>query len=96
MADIVIFGAGHAAAVAKVYIEGCGQHRIVGFTVDPEYATADRFSDLPFLHTMSVMALEAVGLTGIARQIEQWGLFQDLDRLNLDGLLALWHPPIAN
>jgi sugar O-acyltransferase (sialic acid O-acetyltransferase NeuD family) len=49
MADIVIFGAGHAAAVAKVYIEGCGQHRIVGFTVDPEYATADCFGDLPLV-----------------------------------------------
>jgi protease-4 len=57
-----------------------------------DFRLRDRFSDLPFLHTMGVMALEAAGLTAIARQMEQWGLLRDLDRLNLDGVLALWHP----
>jgi protease IV len=57
-----------------------------------DFQLRDRFGDLPFLHTMGVMALEALGLNTIARQMEQWGLMRDLDRLNLDGVLALWHP----
>jgi protease-4 len=57
-----------------------------------DFRLRDRFGDLPFLHTMGVMALEAAGLTTLARQMEQWGLLRDLDRLNLDGVLALWHP----
>ena len=28
--------------------------------------------------------------------IEEWGTLQALERLNLDGLLALWHPPPSN
>jgi replicative DNA helicase len=40
--------------------------------------------------------LEAVGLSSFARRLEEWGAVQAVERLNLDGLLALWHPPIAN
>ena len=32
----------------------------------------------------------------VARQIEQTGMTQAADRLGLDGMLALWHPPGAN
>ena len=28
--------------------------------------------------------------------LEEWGAVQAIERLNLDGLLALWHPPAAN
>ena len=49
MADIVIFGAGQIAEVAKVYIDAHSEHRIVGFTVDPQYAMSDRFFDLPLV-----------------------------------------------
>lgn len=49
MADIVIFGAGQIAEVAKVYIEAHGEHRIVGFTVDAEYARLDKFAGLPLV-----------------------------------------------
>jgi len=38
------------------------------------------------------VTLDALGLSGIARQIEQTGLAQAVDRLSLDGMLALWHP----
>ena len=31
-----------------------------------------------------------------ARRLEEWGGVQAMERLNLDGLLALWHPPLAN
>ena len=43
-----------------------------------------------------VTSLEAVGLSSFAKRLEEWGAVQAIERLNLDGLLALWHPPIAN
>jgi protease-4 len=61
-----------------------------------DYRLHDRLSDLPFLHTAAVTALDALGLGGLARQIEASGAVRAIERLNLDGLLALWHPPAAN
>jgi len=61
-----------------------------------DYRLRDRFGDLPFLHTAVVTTLDAVGLGSLARRLEEWGAVQAMERLNLDGLLALWHPPIAN
>jgi protease-4 len=54
-----------------------------------------RFSELSFLH-VAAWTFEAVGLTAMARHIEAWGAVQAIERLNLDGLLALWHPASAN
>jgi protease IV len=61
-----------------------------------DYPLRDRFSDLPFLHTAAIATLDAVGLGSVARRLEDWGAVQAIERLNLDGLLALWHPPVAN
>ena len=61
-----------------------------------DFPLRERFGDLPFLHTMAVAALEAVGLNEIARHLEDWGTVRAIDRLNLDGLLALWHPQAAD
>jgi protease-4 len=61
-----------------------------------DYRLRGRFSDLPFLHTAVVATLDAVGLGAFARRLEEWGAVQAMERLNLDGLLALWHPPTAN
>jgi protease IV len=61
-----------------------------------DYRLRDRLSDLPFLHTAAVTTLEAVGLSSFARRLESWATVQAVERLNLDGLLALWHPPMAN
>ena len=61
-----------------------------------DYRLRDRFGDLPFLHTAVVTTLDAVGLGSLARRLEEWGAVQAMERLNLDGLLALWHPPTAN
>jgi protease-4 len=65
--------------------------------IDPKtrvrnYDLEPRFRDLPFLHVAASWALEAVGLGAWARQIETWGTMRAIERLNLDGLLALWHP----
>ena len=61
-----------------------------------DYRLRDRFSDLPFLHTAAIAVLDAAGLGAYARRIEELGAVQAIERLNLDGLLALWHPPAAN
>ena len=61
-----------------------------------DYRLHDRLSDLPFLHTMAIAALEAAGLNSLAQRMQGWGSVQAMDRLNLDGLLALWQPPLGN
>jgi protease-4 len=61
-----------------------------------DYRLRDRLSDLHFLQIAAVTTLDAVGLPSFARRIEEWGSVQALERLNLDGLLALWHPLLAN
>jgi protease-4 len=61
-----------------------------------DYRLRERFTDWPFLHTAVVTTLDALGLSSFARRLEDWGAVQAVERLNLDGLLALWHPPIAN
>ena len=55
-----------------------------------------RFNDLPFLHAVAAVALDAAGLGALARSLEESGAIQAVERLNLDGLLALWHPASAN
>jgi sugar O-acyltransferase (sialic acid O-acetyltransferase NeuD family) len=47
MADIVVFGAGQIAEVAKVYIDAHGSDRIVGFTVDLAYLQSETLHGLP-------------------------------------------------
>jgi protease-4 len=55
-----------------------------------------RFGDLSILHMATAAVLDAVGLGSLARQLESWGSVRAIERLNLDGLLALWHPPTGN
>ncbi|MCX7312353.1 MAG: signal peptide peptidase SppA [Alphaproteobacteria bacterium] len=61
-----------------------------------DYPLAPRFSDLPFLHVAALSLLDAAGLTGLAGRFKEWGALQAVERLNLDGLLVLWHPPSSN
>jgi protease IV len=69
--------------------------------IDPKTPVRDwnlraRFGDLSFLHLAAAAGLDAVGLSSLARLVEQSGTAQAIERLNLDGLLALWHPPATN
>jgi protease IV len=57
-----------------------------------DYSLHDRFRDLPFLHAAAAVVLDAAGLGALARHVDDWGAIQAVERLNLDGLLALWHP----
>jgi protease-4 len=61
-----------------------------------DYKLTPRFGDLTFLKTAASIALDALGLSAIARQIEQVGMTQAVDRLGLDGMLALWQPAGSN
>jgi protease-4 len=54
-----------------------------------------RFGELSFLH-IAAWSFDAIGLSAFARRIEDWGALQAVERLNLDGLLALWHPSGSN
>ena len=54
-----------------------------------DYQLHGRFSDLPFLHVAVAALLQAAGA-------DAWGPLQAVEQLNLDGLLALWHPAGAN
>jgi protease-4 len=60
-----------------------------------DYSLEPRFSELSFLH-VAAWTFQALGLSAVAHSIEAWGAVQAVERLNLDGLLALWHPASSN
>jgi protease-4 len=61
-----------------------------------DYELRGRFRDLPFLHASVVALLDATGLSTLAHRLGDWGMIAEVERFNLDGLLALWHPAAAN
>lgn len=61
-----------------------------------DFKLAPKFGDLTFLRTAASITLEALGLNGVARQLEQAGVSRAVERLGLDGMLALWRPGASN
>jgi protease IV len=61
-----------------------------------DFKLSPRFGDLTFLRTAASIALDAFGLSTVARQIEQAGVGQAVEHLSLDGMLALWRPASSN
>jgi protease-4 len=61
-----------------------------------DFKLVPKFGDLTFLRAAASVALDAIGLGGIARRAEQAGVGQAIDRLSLDGMLALWRPEGVN
>src|SRR5438105_13196821 len=61
-----------------------------------DYKLTPQFGDLTFLRAAASIAFDALGLSSIARQIEQAGVGQAVDQLSLDGMLALWRPAATN
>jgi protease-4 len=57
-----------------------------------DYRLSPRFGELPFLHVAAVGLLDFVGMSAIARRLDESGWLASVERLNLDGVLALWHP----
>lgn len=72
------------------------QKKVGADTPVRDFKLAPRFGDMTFLRATASVALDAIGLGGLARQVEQSGVAQAVDRLGLDGMLALWHPSPAN
>jgi protease-4 len=79
-------------AVGLKLVDGLGNEKTA---LVRDYSLQPRFGELSFLH-VAAWAFEVVGLRAIAHRIEEWGAVQAVERLNLDGLLALWHPPSTN
>jgi protease-4 len=61
-----------------------------------DYKLTPQFGDLTFLRAAASIAFDALGLSSIARRIEQAGVAQAVDQLSLDGMLALWRPAAGN
>lgn len=57
-----------------------------------DFKLTSGFSDMTFLRAATSLTLEAVGLSAMARRLEQSGMIQAVDRVGLDGMLALWQP----
>jgi protease-4 len=80
------------AAVAWLATE----KKISASTPVRDYRLTPRFSDITFLRLAASMTLEAVGLDGLAQRLGASGTIASVDRLGLEGLLALWQPGGAN
>jgi protease-4 len=76
---------------ARAWLES--EKKIPADTPVRDVSLTPRFSELSFLH-VAAWTFQAVGLSAFAQRIEDWGAVQA--GLNLDGLLALWHPPGSN
>ena len=61
-----------------------------------DYKLTPRLGDLTFLRAAASITLDGLGLSAIARQVEHAGIAQAVDRLGLDGMLALWQPAGSN
>jgi len=69
--------------------------------IDPKTPVRDwrlypRFSQLSLLHLGIAKAVDSWGFGPLVRDLETSGALQAVEKLNLDGLLMLWHPPAGN
>ncbi len=71
------------------------EKKVAASTPVRNYSLQPRLREFSFLH-VAAFGFEAMGLSAVATRLETWGASQAIERLNLDGLLALWHPPTAN
>ena len=93
---------GRQALTLKLVDELGGEDTAVAWlakekNIDPKWPVRDwrlrpRFADLDFIHLGTAAVLDAVGLRSLAQHLEDSGAVQAIEKLNLDGLLALWHP----
>jgi protease-4 len=94
-------------AIDLKLVDGIGQEREAiewlakTSNVDPKTPVRDwrltpRFNEFSFLHLGSSALIESVGLGPAARWLGSLGLLQAAEKLNLDGLLVLWHPSTQN
>ncbi len=58
-----------------------------------DFKLSPRFGDMTFLRASLAVALDTLGLSSLARSLEQNGVVAAADRLGLEGMLAIWQPP---
>jgi protease-4 len=97
---------GRQALALKLVDELGGEEAAIAWlakekSIDPKWPVRDwrlkpRFTDLDFIHLGTAAVLDAVGLRSLAQRIEDSGAVQAIEKLNLDGLLALWHPSVPD
>ena len=69
--------------------------------IDPKTPVHDwrlhpRFSQLSFIHLGVTKMLDFLGLGSLVPEFELTGALRAAEKLNLDGLLMLWHPSAGN
>jgi protease IV len=69
--------------------------------IDPKTPVRDwrlhpRFSQFSLLHLVASRVLDGLGLGSLAHEFEVTGALQAAEKLNLDGLLMVWHPSAGN
>jgi protease-4 len=69
--------------------------------IDPTTPVRDwrlhpRFSQFSLLHLGVAKVLDGLGLGSLAHEFEIAGALEAAEKLNLDGLLMLWHPSAGN
>src|SRR6478735_7436397 len=57
-----------------------------------DFRLDSRIGNMSFLRVATVVMLDAVGLSATAERLQETGLVQSVDRMSMDGLLALWQP----
>lgn len=76
MADIVVFGLGDIARLAHFYFSSDSPHRVVAFTVDAAYKTADTFEGLPVVPFDEVAAAYPPSAFGMFIALSYTGMNQ--------------------
>lgn len=71
------------------------EKKIPASTPVKDFSLEPRFRELSFLH-VAAYGFQQVGLKSLGEQVQAWSGAAAVERLNLDGLLALWHPSPAN
>lgn len=61
-----------------------------------DFRLTPRFGDMTFLRAAASVTFDALGLSSMARRLEQTGVVAAADRLDLEGLLAVWQPATSN
>ena len=76
----VIDGENCATPFGVHVVSARGRTVMIADTAVTERPTAEQYAAI------------AMRAASFARRMEEWGTIQAVERLNLDGLLALWHP----
>ncbi len=71
------------------------EKKIPASTPVKDFSLEPRFRELSFLH-VAAYGFQQIGMKSLGEQVQAWSGSAAVERLNLDGLLALWHPSATN